>query len=362
MRIRQGETLVSIQALRAIAALLVVFAHIYPELLVFGPTTFPNFFLGAIGVDLFFVISGFIMVYASEPLFGRLSSTPVFLARRIIRIVPLYWIASTLFLFYLRWKAQGNPMPDLPLHSIIRSYFFMSANRPGIGFFPMLSAGWTLYYEMFFYFVFAGAIMLPRPWAVVAVTAVFCFFIFVVHNWDTFLFEFVFGMIIALAYRAGLRLPLWVCVSLILIAIPLWVWIGLENLVTFERWQAWGGASAMVVSACALSRISLQLRWASKLGDASYSLYLFHGLVALAMFEAAGLIGINPQPYPWLYGAFYMALCIASAIMIYEIMERPLTKALNQKAKEAQAWLETAPFRAIPLDPALPPPPVDTAP
>jgi Acyltransferase family len=64
--------LISIQVLRALAALVVVFAHLWPYFSTLGllPNAFPNFILGAAGVDLFFVISGFIMVYTSEPLFG----------------------------------------------------------------------------------------------------------------------------------------------------------------------------------------------------------------------------------------------------------------------------------------------------
>jgi exopolysaccharide production protein ExoZ len=327
------KTVLSIQALRAIAALLVAFAHTYPELLSFGPTTFPNFFLGAIGVDLFFVISGFIMIYASEPLFRRLASAPYFFARRIVRIVPLYWIASTVMLFLLVLHERGGPIPDLPLHSIVRSYLFMPANRPQTGYFPMLSAGWTLYYEMFFYVVFAFAIVLPRLWAVVAVTGVFGFFVYGIRMWDPLLFEFCFGMVIALAYRAQVRLPVWLCAAMIAAAIPLWIWNGLENFVTLDRWQGWGTSAALVVAACALSRFSAPaelMRWPNRLGDASYSLYLFHGLVSIALGKIVRTLGIDPQPHPWLYAAVLMAACIVAALVIYDRTERPITRSLNR--------------------------------
>lgn len=329
----------SVQVLRAIAALLVIFAHIYPETLVFGPSTFPNFFLGAIGVDLFFVISGFIMVYASEPMFGRLASAPLFMARRIVRIVPLYWLATTVFLGYLFWSTRGNPIPDLPLHSIVRSYFFIPADRPVTGYFPALSAGWTLYYEMFFYSVFAVAIVLPRYFAVAAVTA---FFYAIVHlgYWDSFLFEFVFGMLIAVAFRLGLRLPLWIAPILIAAAVPLWVFVGLENFVSLSRTQAWGGAAAMVVLACTCTewnRPNLRgFRWAALLGDASYSLYLFHGIVPLGLNEVVVRLGLSGQVpfHPWLYGVVLMVLSIAVGLAVYHWFERPVTRSLQRSVRQ----------------------------
>jgi hypothetical protein len=81
----------SIQVLRALAALAVAFAHIWPVFAQYSqPDAVPNFILGAAGVDLFFVISGFIMVYTSEPMFGQPGAPTNFLLRRIIRIVLRY--------------------------------------------------------------------------------------------------------------------------------------------------------------------------------------------------------------------------------------------------------------------------------
>jgi len=81
----------SVQILRGVAAFGVLFYHATRWI---GPL--PGIEIGAAGVDLFFVISGFIMVYASEPMFGQRGATRHFLVRRIIRIVPLYWGLTTL--------------------------------------------------------------------------------------------------------------------------------------------------------------------------------------------------------------------------------------------------------------------------
>ena len=89
-----------LQVLRAVAALTVVFGHAQHDALVSamraGQAFTRNHALpwGA-GVDLFFVISGFIMVHASERLFGREGAARAFMLRRLIRIVPLYWLLAT---------------------------------------------------------------------------------------------------------------------------------------------------------------------------------------------------------------------------------------------------------------------------
>ncbi len=85
-----------IQALRFVAALLVVFTHstfYVGERLIPG---FPVWSNGAAGVDIFFVISGFVMVISSQELLARADGWRIFMMRRIARIVPLYWIATSL--------------------------------------------------------------------------------------------------------------------------------------------------------------------------------------------------------------------------------------------------------------------------
>ena len=95
-RVAGSEALQSIQMLRAVAALAVLFYHITLEFRVrlgLGDVV-PLFHIGSAGVDLFFVISGFIMVHASEKLFGRREGPLIFIQRRLARIVPLYWATS----------------------------------------------------------------------------------------------------------------------------------------------------------------------------------------------------------------------------------------------------------------------------
>src|SRR5262249_13878985 len=82
-----------------------------------------------------------------------------FWAARVIRIVPLYWVFTSLYLLiaFLRPDVLSNPSTDLG--HIIKSYAFVPAAHPSLGIMPVYSLGWTLNYEMFFYLVFGIALL-----------------------------------------------------------------------------------------------------------------------------------------------------------------------------------------------------------
>jgi exopolysaccharide production protein ExoZ len=211
----ETSSLVSIQALRAIAALLVFWGH---AILTLDPKVgaeFPTFY-GPFGVDLFFVISGFVMVYSSEPLFGQAGAPIKFFARRIARIVPPYWAATAILVWFV--------VPYASTKAVLGSLFF-APHLPSEA--PLLFVGWTLIFEMFFYAVFAIALLAKRRFAVVTGASVFLISFVVLSGapsdagfWsppasssiaylaDPIIFEFVFGMMIALVYRAGGQLSM----------------------------------------------------------------------------------------------------------------------------------------------------------
>src|ERR1041385_2180302 len=147
------------------------------KLILTGQTVTPyNFFkVGAPGLDLFFVISGFVMVYSSERLFGRADAPRIFMLRRIARIVPLYWAMTLVVLAYFL-LAHGRDMlfALYPPGNILASFLFYPYPRGDGALVPLHALGWTLNYEMFFYVVFAALICLSREIAVTAIVALFC--------------------------------------------------------------------------------------------------------------------------------------------------------------------------------------------
>jgi exopolysaccharide production protein ExoZ len=140
----------SVQALRAVAALSIAILHVLHEatgldsggMIARWHAALP----WAAGVDLFFVISGFVMVYASDELFGRLDAPRLFIVRRLIRIVPLYWAATTLFLLVALTARSSVSEGIGSVTNVIMSYAFLPTRRPDGSIQPIYSLGWTLNY------------------------------------------------------------------------------------------------------------------------------------------------------------------------------------------------------------------------
>ena len=150
----------SIHYLRGLAALLVVFHHSIIQL---APVRdhYAHVEFGQAGVDIFFVISGFVIYLSNAK--GRLGSGE-FLKRRIIRIVPLYWLATLAVVAVAVVAPRFFATTTLTAQDVAQSLLFVpaySAAFPG-QIWPVLVPGWSLNYEMFFYLVFAVGLLVAR--------------------------------------------------------------------------------------------------------------------------------------------------------------------------------------------------------
>ena len=174
---------------RFVAAMLVMCVHI------------PVFGFGAFGVDIFFIISGFVMMHSTE----RTSSN--FFKKRLIRILPNYYI-FTLGVFILALKFPhllNNTTADL--NHLLKSLFFIPFNKNETGHFPILFLGWTLNLEMLFYSIFALSLMINKKYrgfissyillTIFLISAYINSFPLKAYN-DFIIFEFILGMIIYL--------------------------------------------------------------------------------------------------------------------------------------------------------------------
>jgi len=164
------QRLNSIQALRGIAAVLVLFFHIAEfQRQMAGVGSHDLAYLngfwnqGWAGVDLFFVISGFIMIYVTRNHGRRFSDIRQFLWARITRIYPLWWACCTLLALYFYVTYGLVEAPDRVASKqeawafFARSLMLIPQER-----LPILTLGWTLIHEMFFYLVFAVILCAPR--------------------------------------------------------------------------------------------------------------------------------------------------------------------------------------------------------
>lgn len=340
--------LYGIQVLRALAALMVAVHHVQSDagfLAERAGAQFSPWHLlpWTAGVDLFFVISGFIMVHASAGLFGKRDGARLFLARRVARIVPLYWAATTLFLLVLAASPALVNSAAPTFGQIAASYLFWPAPNAAGALQPVYSLGWTLNYEMLFYALFAAALLLPRALVVPATALALAGLVAAEAAgplplpfgfWgQPIVLEFAGGMAVALLRNRGLRLDgrlRWLMVAAgtaLLVA-------AVGNAWAETPWGSLafrGPAALLLVTAAACgkgrSAPSALVRLLARLGDASYALYLVHPFAMRAMRElflrvAPGATG--------LFVVAALAAAILAAFAVYRWFERPLTKTLRR--------------------------------
>ena len=348
-----SQVLLSIQALRGLAVLAVVFIHIqlYYSGKLQRPDFLPQFNIGAASVDVFFVLSGFIMVYASERLFGQPGGQRIYFLRRIARIVPMYWVATTIMLIYVihQYGSVGNATGGAGLTYVICSYLFIPYGRPHDWGAPLLGVGWTLIFEIYFYTLFGFLVVWSRRAVVLTIAA---FFVAVIAIGQIFpelpnpiaywthplIIEFAFGMAIALAYRSGIRMPRALAYPLVAAGLAglFWSWRQAHFFTpdSVERVFVWGLPALAIVSAFALSErpVSRSTFWrvSGFFGDASYSLYLFHTLaLGVPMMFLGRYFDLASQP--WLLLALILVATIVPGLLIYVFIEKPLTDYLQRR-------------------------------
>jgi exopolysaccharide production protein ExoZ len=287
-----------IQALRAAAALAVAFFHVSHDAIAGGGDPrgmiagIINFIPWEASVDVFFVISGFVIVHSSAGLFGQPAGPGIFIRRRLTRIIPLYWIMTTAFIaVLLLGRAEINGNIGGPLY-LMMSYLFIPWARPDGLVQPALGLGWTLNYEMFFYILITPFLLVSRIGAVAGVVLVCCALVLAgqfagFHNvqlayWSSpIILDFLGGMMLAQLLAGGVRLARPAIWGLILgAAIMLHVF---AHIPPGARAFAWGVPAAALVATACLGRAAPHLTRFAKLlillGDASYAMYLVHPFI-----------------------------------------------------------------------------------
>lgn len=346
------QTLVCLQVLRAVAALMVVFHHTV-QARSYRASPLPESDFGRLGVLIFFVLSGFIMVHAC-----RRESAGVFLRRRFIRVAPLYWIVTGLyFLVLLRGDiAVGEPLRRagefLASLAFIPHWHSMTTTQV----WPVLVQGWTLNFEMFFYLLFALGLMLGRPAQVtMLLLAALVLAGALLRPQDAVLMTWTSPLM--LLFLAGLGLgvlreklsfaPLWpvlpLAAALIVVlglgVIPAGVagstggWPPLQD----ADWTALAYLAAVgtVAGTIALDdrrRSGAKVpKLALLLGDASYAIYLTHTLVLIVALPA--LLAL-PLTGPLQFAVVVLGgLCLSAAggTAVHWLVERPLTGWLRRR-------------------------------
>jgi peptidoglycan/LPS O-acetylase OafA/YrhL len=266
----------------------------------------------------------------------------------LIRIVPLYWTITAVFIVFFMAARNGFAAAiaasNTSVGTIIASFMFVPYPRPDGIMFPLHMLGWTLNYEVFFYAIFAGAVILSRQRAVVVIGILFTLIVAAGHlfaplpqpfaYWsDPIILEFCFGMILALAYLNGVRLPPAASYALLVGAILALAATAVRGIDLPWRTIEWGLPATALLGGCVLSRQAARPGILGRsfwfLGNASYSLYLLHSIV----FIVAGRILFNhigPAGGPWAWAALLFVLSLTAAALCYLFFEKPVTRALQR--------------------------------
>jgi exopolysaccharide production protein ExoZ len=326
---------ISIQMLRAIAATMVVFVHMDVQLQRLHYSTLGTNWMAS-GVDVFFVISGFIMWTSVERRPGMTATA--FFRNRLIRIVPLYWFATTLLLLVAVVAPQVlNTTVLRPWHAVA-SYLFIPVRHPTKGiFWPLLIPGWSLNYEMMFYAIFAIAIALGGQARIVRFLLIAGLLggilVFAGLTQGEFDIMSFYANPILLEFLAGVGLAIWWRTSRVRRS---WLWLAIVALGFVCLWAgaARGGGflltalGSTIIVAGAIFLPPLPHNPLSTLGDASYSLYLTHvmSLSAVALIWHHLFLGLD-----WRLFIFTgLAASIVGALITYRAFEVPVTAALKR--------------------------------
>ncbi|MBN1970032.1 MAG: acyltransferase [Candidatus Delongbacteria bacterium] len=336
----------NIQSMRGIAVILVVVFHMITIERRYGGINYliPDLFnIGMFGVDLFFVISGFVMVTISRGKFNNIRLAFQFLYNRISRIYPTYWIYSLIILIIFLFKpsmvnsSQGNEV------NIVSSFMLFPSDK-----LPLIMVGWTLIHEIYFYFIYFIILLFYRERSVTKAMLVWASIIILAGTLFDFMnpflklifhpltIEFISGCLLAVLFYNKKNILL---KNVFLIIISFTFLILLLYAHNFYKIysgniepQNWNrvlifGVPAFVFVFCSIfaekNRFVFPI-FLEKIGDASYSIYLSH------------ILSINICGKFWIYFSYdslidniiMIPLTLLFTIMVgffsYKYIEKPL--------------------------------------
>lgn len=358
----------SIQFLRAVAAIMVAYAHSIDLTGTFAKSKQDTYQywskIGCAGVDLFFVISGFIITLIASRYTGAKQGIQ-FLKKRFFRINPLYYIASLLYLgvTVLRYWSAGVTYAKTPedwIDAIIDTIFIIPLSGPGIDYKAFLMIGWTLAFEWLFYLLFFMVILSRAKKKIVLLSAIILAlvalrYIFPLVDFrktfitNPMMLEFLSGVLICRIYQICKTIPTIIPALLIFAGIGWFVCViffNYENIweilpifgngiLSLKRFFLWGIPSAFIMAGCLFFENNGKGNslWGKKLillGDASYAIYLMHmsiyGLLEV-LYRKTGF---------WLNPDFSIivqwVLAVYVGVLFYKWVEKPLLHHLQKPA------------------------------
>lgn len=264
-------------------------------------------------MDIFFVISGFIITYSQTINKKKISE---FFILRFIRIIPVYWFLTSVFALLFFFFPSSFRERTINLEHVIYSFFFVSNISLSVP--PVIIPGWTLEYEMIFYFLFSISLLIKK------IKLKFIYFFVTISITAFFLkefkmFEFLFGVICALIYL-NCHINKTNSFVILIISIILF-FITIINKNFLYNYLIWSLSSFLLV----LSLIYLpqiKSKFFFYLGNASYSIYLIQTFTIPVFYKLSSkfLLKLNTD----ILALLCLLFSVISGCLLYLTVEKPL--------------------------------------
>ncbi|MBA3869009.1 MAG: acyltransferase [Anaerolineae bacterium] len=348
----------SLQAYRGIAAVMVVlfhmtvFAHEHFNVDLLGK----SFSFGYVGVDFFFVLSGFIIYFVNRKVMGVSQAVQPYLLKRFLRVYPIYWLITTAKIVVLFTLPSFAKPYETNVGQILRSYVLFPQPTD----LPIIGAAWTLSYEVMFYLIFGLAIVLGLWW-----------FRRIFAIWGISILAFqIIRLVAGTGFQSNYLLDFILnernfefmlgCLSAYLILnhqIPYRAWILAMGVIVFTLSAVYvdnngvvpsytlffGIASFLIVTASAgiESQRPFKLpRSLIFLGDASYSVYLTHALFINIFALILTRLDLVTRFGPTLPLILMAVFAIIGGCLVYGLVEKPLLSIMNKWVKTRKVVVE----------------------
>lgn len=338
--------IINIQALRGMAVLLVVLFHLMTIERKYGGSVniLPRLLnYGMSGVDLFFVISGFVMVAVTKGRFQSIKHAIQFLYNRISRIYPTYWVYSLLALGVFMFKpalvnsSQGNEV------NILASFLLLPSDK-----LPLVMVGWTLIHEMYFYLVYFFIILLVSEKHLATVLGLWGAVIIGVNLsmelnspfeslvFNSLTIEFIIGCFIAIYFfqdnNKYSRMDLLLSIAFVGFIAFIYGWClyhhftGSVDLQGWRRVLIFGLPAVLIVFGFVNAERNGFVFHSSlvKIGDASYSIYLSHVFTLNAVGRIWHGFSFNSRWDHFIFIPVLLGSTIIVGFLSYRYIERPL--------------------------------------
>ncbi|WP_284201157.1 acyltransferase family protein [Methylobacterium tardum] len=350
-----APSLDGIQIMRAAAATAVVFTHSITRVSMsinadssgsyFKTCDGNQWVIGDFGVDLFFVISGFVMFYAHRSDFGVSGSTRSFMIKRLVRIVPLYWLLTSLAVFIITLApdvfSNGR---ELDVLWYISSYLFIPFPSPSGVVAPVVGVGWTLNYEFMFYYLFGLSLRFQRATALKLITLVLAALTLVgrMRFGDSQLLDFYTSWLFC-DFLGGVWVA-WVIVNCrplgpiprrvlfsISVGIIMYTAFWPPSETDVSRFIFWGLPSILIVLvSCEYRAPLIGGLMARQIGAASYSIYLSQVFSLPFWAKIISLSFIKTLPFDCVV-LILTSLVTISGFLVWIAIERPMTQFVRNK-------------------------------